>query len=102
MYKIEIDWGFKSPSMQVLTGIVRIDQIDMGGIDPEKVQGFQVKKEPGVLGYKQYPAIFNSCKPLVDVMVRSYFDGMLLSEKSIEWFANGSRHNNNVFLTMND
>ena len=80
MYKIEIDWGFMSPHLQVLTGIVRIDDVQFGMIDPVKVPGFPVKKEMNRLGYQNCPAIFSRCKPLVDVMVRSYFDGMRMTE----------------------
>jgi len=102
MYKIEIDWGFKSPFMQVLTGTIRIDNINMGSINQEEVPGFKVKKDMNTLGYKNCPAILNSCKPLVDVMVRSYYDGMKLSDRSIEWFENSTRKNNEIFLTMFD
>jgi hypothetical protein len=102
MYKIEIDWGFKSPHLQVLTGIVRIDQISIGAITKDKVPGFPVKKEVGCTGYENCPAIFSRCKPLVDVMVRSYFDGMRLEPLSLEWFNDCGRHNNIVTLKMND
>jgi len=102
MYKIEIDWNFKSPHLQVLTGTVRIDNIQMGSIDRSVVPGFPVKKEMNTCGYKDCPAIFDSCKPLVDVMVRSYYDGMRLSKQSIEWFGNGARKNNEIFLTLFD
>ena len=103
MYKIEIDWGFKSPYLQVVNGIVRIDQINMvGGIDKERVPGFPVKKQIGSIGYQNCCALFSRCKPLVDVMVRSYFDGMRLSETSVEWFDHCSRHNNDVTLIMKD
>jgi len=102
MYKIEIDWNFISPHMQVLTGTVRIDNIKMGGIDPIAVPGFKVKKEINTCGYSGETANFSSCKPLVDTMVYSYFDGMRLAKKSVQWFGSGNRHNQQVFLTMYD
>lgn len=102
MYKIEIDWGVKSPHMQVLTGTVRIDNISMGGIDPIAVPGFKVRKETNTCGYRGESAMFTSCKPLVDTMVYSYFDGMRLAKKSVQWFGKGARHNHEVFLTMYD
>ena len=102
MYKIEIDWGFKSPHLQVLTGTVRIDKISYGAINKEMITGFPVKKEVGSTGYQNCPAIFSRCKPLVDAMVRSYFDGMRLEPLSIEWFDDCARHNNMVTLKMND
>ena len=102
LYKIEIDWDFRSPSLRVLTGEVRIGRIDFGILDPTKFPSFPVKKEEGMLSYKNCSALFSRCKPLVDVMVRSYFDGMKLKDKSITWFDDCSRKNNTVFITMND
>lgn len=102
IHKIEIDWDFRSPHLQAVTGIVRIGQLDMGMIDPIENPGFPVRKEPGSLGYKSCPAIFSRCKPLVDVMVRSYYEGMILENKSVTWFDGCSRDNNIVTLTMND
>lgn len=102
MYKIEIDWNFKSPFMQILTGTVRIDNISIGTINSQIIPGFRVKKEQGITDYTNCPAIFDRCKPLVDVMVRSYFDGMNLSDCSVEWFRNCSKKNEEIYLTMLD
>jgi hypothetical protein len=102
MYKIEIDWGFRSSFLQVATGIVRIENLDFGMISPLKNPGFPVKIESYSLGYRDCPAIFSRCKPLVDVMVRAYFDGLRMSDLSIEWFQDCHRKNNEVYLTMND
>jgi hypothetical protein len=102
MYKIEIDWGFKSPFMQVLRGTVRVDNIVIGSINPEEVHPSQIKKDQHTLGYKNGTAILNRCQPLVDVMVRSYFDGMRMSDCSIEWFRDCHRHNNEIHLTLLD
>jgi|GEM_PF-4426192 len=102
IHKIEIDWDFRSPSLQALTGIVRIDQMDYGLINPKENPGFPVKKVPGQRGYKDCPAIFTRCKPLVDVMVDAYFDGMRLADQSFVWFDGCSRHNNDVTIHMKD
>lgn len=102
MYKIEIEWGFRSPSMQVLTGQVKIGQIDMGLLDPKEFPPFPVKKERNTRGYEQCSALFSRCKPLVDQMVDSYFDGMLMRDESHGWFRSCSRHNDIVTLSMHD
>ncbi len=102
MYKIEIDWGFKSPHLRVLTGTVRVDSISIGMINKKENPGFPVKKEQNQLGYRNCPAMFQRCKPLVDLMVRSYFDGMNLSDLSIEWFKDCYRTDYEVVLKMND
>lgn len=102
IHKIEIDWNMRSPYLQVATGIVRIGKIDFGMLNKKLVPSFPVKKERGSLGYQDCPSIFSRCKPLVDVMVRSYFDGMQLADHSVEWFHGCSRHNDIVTLTMHD
>lgn len=104
MYKIEIEWGFRSPTLRVLTGEVRIGNIEMGILkgDPEEFPSFPVKKDSGSRGYENCPAILSSCKPLVDLMVDSYYSGMIMSDTSFNWFRNSSRKNNEVFLTMLD
>ncbi len=102
IHKIEIDWGFRSPHLQALTGTVRIDSLNMGMIDKEDNPGFRVRKEINTLGYQSCPPIFSRCKPLVDVMVRSYFDGMRLEDNSYVWFNGCSRHNDIVTLLMQD
>jgi len=102
IHKIEIDWNLRSPHLQALTGIVRIDRLDFGMIDKGKNKGFPVRKEPHSLGYQNTSALFSRCKPLVDVMVKSYYDGMILADQSVEWFDECSRHNNIITLTMHD
>ncbi len=102
MYKIEIKWGFRSPTMRILTGEVQIGRLDMGRLDQEEFPSFPVKKEQGQRGYKNCPAIFNSCKPLVDTIVDAYFDGMIMSEESFQWFDGCHRHNHDVTIKMKD
>ena len=104
MYKIEIEWGFRSPTLRVLTGEVRIGNIGMGTLkgDPVEFPSFSVRKDGHTRGYENCPAIFNRCSPLVDLMVDSYYSGMIMSDTSFNWFRNSSRKNNEVFLTMLD
>jgi len=101
MYKIEIDWGFRSPSLGILTGEVRIDNIDMGMIS-KNVEPCIIKKERGTTGYKNCPSLFTRAKPLVDIMVHAYFDGMLMEEKSLLWFQNAFRKNNVIHTELLD
>lgn len=102
MYKIEVEWDFRSPTLAVLTGKVKIGHINMGMLSDHDSTTFSIKKERNTLGYEGCPAIFQRCKPLLDVMVRSYYDGMLMKNESMEWFKNSSRKNNTVYLTMAD
>jgi len=102
MYKIEIKWDFRSPTMAVLTGEARIGHIDMGMLTDIDSTPFSIKKERHSLGYEGCPAIFQRAKPLLDIMVHSYYDGMLMRNESIIWFKECYRKNNEVFLTIPD
>lgn len=102
MYKVEIDWDFRSPTLRVLTGQVRIGRIDMGALNEGEFPSFPVKKERHTLGYEQCPAIFDRTKPVVDMMVRAYYDGMIMRNQSVYWFQDCSKHNNYINVTMLD
>jgi len=102
MYKIEIDWDFRSPTLAVLTGNVRIGQIGFGLLDKQKFPSFPVKKDRYTLGYKNCSALFGRCKPIVDIMTRSYYDGMLMRNESVQWFRDCYRKNENVYITIPD
>ena len=102
MYKIEIVWDFRSPTLGVLTGEVKIGNIDMGRLGPEDCESFSVKKERNTRGYKGGPPLFARCKPLVDIMVDAYYAGMIMEPESFSWFRNCFRHNNEVTIIMPD
>lgn len=102
MYKVEIDWDFRSPTLRVLTGHVRLGTLNMGMLNQREYPSFPVRKEFGTREYKDCPAIFNSFKPLVDLMVDSYYDGMLMKGQSFAWVESGARHNNEVIIRMKD
>jgi len=102
MYKVEIKWDFRSPTLGVLTGDVQIGNISMGKLSEHDATSFKVKKERNSLVYTGAPKIIQRCKPLIDVMVYAYYEGMLMSPESVAWFKNCSRHNNDVHMTLLD
>ena len=91
MYKIEIDWDFRSPTLAVLTGNVRIGQIGFGLLDKQKFPSFPVKKDRYTLGYKNCSALFGRCKPIVDIMTRclcgmNLFNGSVIAIEKMKMF----------------
>jgi hypothetical protein len=106
MYKVELHYNFMSPTLQVVSGTLRIGKIDFGmlpGYDSEyNEQECTFKKEQGMLEYKNCPSMFARAKPISDIMIRSYFDGMLLRELGVTWFKDCYRKNNDVFITIPD
>ena len=106
IHKIEIDWNLRSPFMKAVTGEVRIGQINLGCLNPE-IPAARIKKEVGSISYRNAPPIVAKCKPLVDIMLRSYFEGMTLQDHSVLWFDGfESRRINDVqnelIVTMKD
>ena len=103
MYKVEVDYNFVSPSLQVVSGVIRIGQIDLGMLPKEaKDQEFTFKKQQGSLEYKNCCSLFGRTKSVADIMIRSYFDGMMLRDLGITWFRNAHRHNNDITITFMD
>lgn len=102
MYKIEVKYHFKSPFMKVLTGTVQIGKINFGKFTDEDAKPFPFKKESASWGYKNCPAIFSRCKPLVDTIINSYFSGMVFANETHQWFDNCQRHNDEIIITMLD
>jgi hypothetical protein len=103
MYKVEISYDFVSPCLGVVSGEIRIGEIDMGML-PEDIheRKFTFRKEHGSLSYKNCPAAFQRVIPITDIMIKSYYDGMRLSDYGISWFSNSYRKNNIVTVNFFD
>ena len=92
--RIKIKWEFRSPLLQIATGILKVEDIDLGRVDQLLFQ-CKVKIEPGMLGYSSLDKtdenqgiphkLFEELRPTIDTMVRSYYQGMLLKKSSYEW-----------------
>jgi len=88
-----IKWDFISPSLRVVSGILKIEDITFGNGMPSKLLiKCKVKKETGMSGYsaispqKSIPSkLFEELKPVIDTMVNSYYRGMLLRSENYEW-----------------
>ena len=106
MLRINIEWDFVSPFLKVASGRLYIHEADgIGGTQfPEKlVFESRIKKEEGTLGYKRDPdkdiflisnEEFEDIKPVIDTMIRSYFDGLTLQKSSVQWLDDrGSNYN---------
>jgi len=93
MVRILIEWKVKSPFLQVLTGILTAEDIDCSYSTPAKLLfKCRVKIEQGSTGYsslnkeKGMPSeIFDKLKPVMDVMVHSYYRGAMLKSDDFYW-----------------
>lgn len=93
MIQIGITWDFISPSMKTVSGIVKVNYVQ-GGCPGKKWKllcEFRVRVEPGSVGYKSLndkgiPSIvLDSIKPQLDVMVRSYQQGVIMDKSDFAW-----------------
>lgn len=90
MIRIMINWNFISPSLQTAIGIVDVHYVDDVS-KWESLTTFQVNCEPGTIGYKSLDnngidsIVFGTIKPHLDIMVRSFQNGIILSDKSYVW-----------------
>jgi len=91
MIRIHIDWEFMSPLLGIASGILEVRDMYQGR--STLLLQCRVKKEQGTTGYESVdrskpgiPAkLFEELKPQIDIMVDSYFHGMLLEEMTYTW-----------------
>lgn len=107
MYKIEVHYEFVSPFLRVLSGTVKIGQTGFGMLTAKQAKAFPFKKEQNTLGYQNCPPIFSRTKPMVDTLIKAYYDGMILNDLSVNWFKNAhtkkiSEMEHDVIITMLD
>jgi hypothetical protein len=104
MKKVELHYDFMSPFLQRVSGIARIGEIDFGLLDDSNSIKVPFYKESGSLGYKNLH--FDSPKPIMDAMIRSYVDGMLMRDFSVFWYHHSRRIDTNnqqkVIVTLFD
>jgi hypothetical protein len=95
MIKISIKWDTVSPFLQTISGILTIEDIDRGNDYSDSTRiltcTVDVKNNPRSTGFgsindkRWSSAVFDKYKDTIDVMVDSYFRGVLLKESDYVW-----------------
>lgn len=88
-----INWEIRSPFLQVLTGILTAEDVDCSYVTPPKLLfKCKVKLEQGSTGFSAITPedgipsnLFEKLRPVIDVMVHSYFRGAKLDEVDFVW-----------------
>ncbi len=91
MIRLHIDWEFISPSLRVASGILEVR--DMYLTRNTLLLQCKIKKESGCTGYKSidntlpgiHTKLFEEIKSQLDTMIDSFFQGVLLSDKTYCW-----------------
>jgi hypothetical protein len=89
MFKIVIEWDVISPFLKFISGIVKVYHRKDSTLSNTILISFKVTKEVGSIGYSSEEGIpceiLNAIKPQLDIMVRSFFDGVNLSQDTFQW-----------------
>jgi len=92
MIKITIKWDTISPLLQTISGILKIEDIDINSDYHDRTIIFKCKisvsNNPRRTGFesKVYSdKIFHKYKDTIDIMVDSYFNGVMLKESNYVW-----------------
>ncbi len=95
MIKITIKWETVSPFLQTLSGTIIIEDIDIQSNYHDSTRIFECKvnvaNNPRSTGFstikdKIFPnKIFQKYKDTIDIMVDSYFNGLLLKKSDYVW-----------------
>lgn len=91
MIRIMIKWDFVSPLLKTVSGIVEVH--NSSTVDEwELLSKFKATCKPGSLSYesindgKGMPSVvLDSIKPQLDVMMRSFRDGVVLNKSTFSW-----------------
>lgn len=92
MIRITIDWKFISPLLQVVSGIVTVEEIDTLYVEhPYIIFKCKIKLESGCTGYQSIDEnginteLFEKYKPAIDLMAKGYFNGIVLKDQMFHW-----------------
>jgi hypothetical protein len=93
MLRIMIDWDFISPGLQTVSGIVIIHNHNiLESTNFIELTKFRVTVKPGCVGYKSLDekngipsTVLEAVKPQLDVMVRSYQQGVIMDKMDFTW-----------------
>jgi hypothetical protein len=96
MVRLRIKFDQVSPYLRVMSGILYVEKVDTTATsDSPMIELFRckVKKEYHSTGYsishensKGIPSkLFKCLKPIIDTMLRSYWNGMVLEKEDFTW-----------------
>jgi len=91
MIRLMIKWDFISPALQTVSGIAEVHYVTSPTEKWHLLAKFRVKREPGMIGYKSLDGegipsmILDAVKPQLDIMVRSYQQGVIMDKDDFTW-----------------
>ena len=96
MVKITINWDLVSPFLQTISGILIIENIDINSAYHDKTLLLSCKvyvsNTPKTVDYRSIKTdegysskIFKKYEDKIDIMVSSYFKGLLLKKSDYTW-----------------
>lgn len=92
MIRLMIDWDMVSPFLQTISGTLTVEEVDTSYTkQPVTLIKCIVKRKPGSTGYtsinnRGIPTdLFEEIKPFVDVMIHSFYKGVMLDKGDFHW-----------------
>lgn len=102
MIRMNIKWNFVSPSLRVVSGLLSVDDLEVGK-EGRNIFKCKVKVEEGSLGFSSIEddgipsKLFESIKEQIELMSRSFFNGVILRDCCYHWLDELSSDN---FLSL--
>lgn len=98
-WRIKIKWGFVSPTLRVASGKVHLDRINssISNYQVYESHEWEVKVKDSSTSFSAYPSntVTPQMKDIIDVMVKSYFAGLVIDKTPFMWLEkNDSDYNN--------
>lgn len=93
--RIDIEWGFVSPALQIAEGVITVNEIDtdLTSSEPNRILlKCKCKIEHGSRGYSALSEgdyipgrVFDVFRERIDIMMQSFFHGVILQDKNFHW-----------------
>lgn len=94
MIRISMKFTTIQPFLRVLEGYVHVEEVDEHILSkaPIEILTCKVRKTEGTIGYSSInqhfgipSKLFETVRPIIDTMVKSYWNGMILEENIYQW-----------------
>jgi hypothetical protein len=105
LVRIDVKWDFISPSLRVVSGTIKVVDINYSYNNKETIFEYKVKITNKSINFKaiegkRLPSdLFEFIQEKVDLLVKSFFDGVILKNNCYCWL---NEIESNEFLELND
>lgn len=94
MIRLSMKFDSIQPYLRSVSGILKVEDVDIENISMQPIELFKcrIEKTEGMTRYSALSdveavpsSLFNTLRPIIDTMLRSYWSGMVLEKHNYQW-----------------